>query len=225
MFLRTCLTCKTCYVGLRIDELDTDNDDFICKLCRSRRDFTRLADARNNFFSSSLNLSMIEAKKNFLVNVDQIDFRERAEFVIDEPTEDEQKVEPEESLQQTSTVEEGEEAETTTEEQPMAVEEDVENNNVDDDDVVVSEASSSYQSTSSTGSDGANTGENNYTDDERSESSDGDGTDKKRKDSIDSVSLNCCPISYMLAISLTTAFGLITTRIGMLRPIMRLLRA
>lgn len=71
---RSCLTCKECSVLLRHDEFE--NDDFVCKIClRSRTNIT--SSFRNAFFSFSN-----EAKKNFLINVEQIDLRERAEFEL-----------------------------------------------------------------------------------------------------------------------------------------------
>ncbi|OTF71466.1 hypothetical protein BLA29_014440, partial [Euroglyphus maynei] len=82
-------------------------DDFICKICSKLQSrqiiedggggsnstamtnpsvFSSLMnDSKNAFLaqaplSSSLNLSLMEAKKNFLENAQQIDLRERAEF-------------------------------------------------------------------------------------------------------------------------------------------------
>ncbi|XP_075679302.1 molecule interacting with CasL isoform X2 [Dermatophagoides pteronyssinus] len=111
-FHRNCLTCKICNVSLRHDELMASIDDFICKIClkiRSRQiddidndsnniimttstgstfsNSSMINDSKNAFLSqaplsSSLNLSLMEAKKNFLENAQQIDLRERAEFEL-----------------------------------------------------------------------------------------------------------------------------------------------
>lgn len=115
---RNCLTCKICNVSLRHDELMASIDDFICKICSKIRSRQIVDDGSFNSnimttsssgvgsifgssvidsksvsqtpLSSSLNLSLMEAKKNFLENAQQIDLRERAEFelVIDDINDD-----------------------------------------------------------------------------------------------------------------------------------------
>lgn len=107
---RNCLTCKICNVSLRHDELMASIDDFICKICSKIRSRQIVDDGSFNSnimttsssgvgsifgssvidsksvsqtpLSSSLNLSLMEAKKNFLENAQQIDLRERAEFEL-----------------------------------------------------------------------------------------------------------------------------------------------
>ncbi|KAJ6220064.1 hypothetical protein RDWZM_005876 [Blomia tropicalis] len=77
---KTCLTCKSCSIILRPDEIA--EEEFTCKVCLKSRKNPVQQDARSSFFSNKLSDSMIEAKKNFLVNIEQIDLRERAEFEI-----------------------------------------------------------------------------------------------------------------------------------------------
>lgn len=84
---------------LRNDELSTDND-FQCKFCQTRQLLSSIntsGTARSSFYTNQptatiadtssstskappLTTNLFEAKKNFLYNVDEIDFRERAEF-------------------------------------------------------------------------------------------------------------------------------------------------
>lgn len=66
---------------LRQDEVASD--DFLCKVClKSRTGSASYGNARNSFFDNQMSVSLIEAKKNFLINIEQIDLRERAEFEI-----------------------------------------------------------------------------------------------------------------------------------------------
>lgn len=71
---------------LRQDEMI--NENFICKVCLKSRAHKPQSDTHNSFPNNLLSVSQIEAKKNFLVNIEQIDLRERAEFEIVDESDD-----------------------------------------------------------------------------------------------------------------------------------------
>ena len=180
---------------LRQDEVA--NDDFMCKVCLKSRANSNTRDARSSFFDNQMSVSLIEAKKNFLVNIEQIDLRERAEFEIldefgdtkvntDSPSVETDVLNDFVSLTNSPPEENNRENEDTTNNNIVTKTEDNSNlNQAEEQDSLQSDLSESDPNYSSSRSD------TNYTDDEHSESDDLVERDKDDDDFASLMVMHC----------------------------------